>query len=209
MKISQALADVQSYDDTRNLGIDQVGVTSVPYPIQFVSAAESGESPQSTVANFDMFVSLSSSVKGTHMSRFVQLLRDWPQPLDYFNTVALCDELRKRMGAERAAIQSRFPIFVTREAPVTGESGLLRLDVELDATVDHRRDLIVTVAGPATSLCPCSKEISDCGAHNQRCQLSASVRFRGLTKSISINELFGMMEQAASSSVYATVKTWR
>ena len=110
------------------------------------------------------------------------------------------------MNAERARIQVRFPVFVERLAPVTGESGMLRLDFELDATVDSCRKLVVTVAGQAMSLCPCSKETSNYGAHNQRCRLSASVRFRSEKSSISIDDLFQKMEQAASCSVYATVK---
>jgi GTP cyclohydrolase I len=200
------LPDIQSRVDARNLGIDQVGVSSVPYPIQFVSCSNSGESVQSTNGMFDMSVSLPASDRGTHMSRFVQLLRDWKQPLDYVGAVDLCGALRERMNAERGRVQVRFPVFVERLAPVTGESGMLRLDVELDATVDSCRKLVVTVAGPAMSLCPCSKEISNYGAHNQRCRLSASVRFRSEKSSISIDELFQKMEQAASCSVYATVK---
>ncbi|TWT73336.1 GTP cyclohydrolase FolE2 [Allorhodopirellula solitaria] len=208
----QSLPDVQSYDDTRNLAIDQVGVTSVPYPIQFVSRQDSGETPQSTTGMFDLFVSLPPTEKGTHMSRFVQLLRDWPQPLDYVGAIELCDQLRDRMDADRADIEIRFPYFVQRAAPVTKELGLLRLDVKLNVSIDRgaaadrRRDLRVTVSGPATSLCPCSKEISDYGAHNQRCQLTASVRFRVETDGVSIDDLFETMEKAASCRVYATLK---
>ncbi|MEM9587000.1 MAG: GTP cyclohydrolase FolE2 [Planctomycetota bacterium] len=206
MKTSQDLPDVQSYDDGRNLGIDQVGVTSVAHPIRFISFPESGEDLQNTIGTFDLFVSLRPSVKGTHMSRLVQLLRGWHQPLDYASTIELCGVLRERMEAERALVKVRFPFFVDRDAPVTGESGVLRLDVELEAAIDHRRDLIVTVAGPAMSLCPCSKEIADYGAHSQRCQLTVSVRFRRESESLSINELFRMMEQAASARVYSILK---
>lgn len=202
----RSLPDVQSYADARNLAIDCVGVSSVPYPIQFVSDTRSGEEPQSTVGTFDMFVSLPPPVKGTHMSRFVQLLRDWPQPLDYRSTLDLCAELRNRMESSSAKIHAKFPFFVLRAAPATSETGFIRLDIELTASLDQTRVLEVTVKGPATSLCPCSKEISDYGAHNQRCQLTASVRFRCEEDCISVNELFSMMEKSASSSVYPTVK---
>ncbi|MCD0463073.1 GTP cyclohydrolase FolE2 [Roseiconus lacunae] len=206
LKTATVLPDVQSFDDGRQIPINQVGISKVPYPIQFTSCRTAGEPAQSTMGTFDMFVSLPSTVKGTHMSRFVQLLRDFRQPLDYCRTIDLCGELRQRLKAEEASITVRFPFFVKRTAPVTSEPGLLRLDIELSVLVNDQEDLVVRVAGPATSLCPCSKEIAAYGAHNQRCQLSASVRFRDLSDCLSIDELFVTMEQAASASVYPTVK---
>lgn len=207
----QTLPDVQAYQDARNLSIDRVGVTSVPYPVTFRSSSSSStelqgtESLQGTVGSFDMFVSLPATVKGTHMSRFVQVLRDWDRPLDYDGLKELCSALRQRLGAETASITVRFPYFVDRSAPISSEPGKLRLDVELTATVGANEDLVLTVAGPAASLCPCSKEISDYGAHNQRCKLSASIRMRR-GESLSIEELFQVMENAASTGVYPTIK---
>ena len=202
----QELADVQSYEDTRNLAIDEVGITDVPYPIKFASNNESEETPQSTVGKFDMLVSLPSTSKGTHMSRFIQTLRDHERLLSYESLAELCVKLRHRVTADWASICVNFPYFIERQAPVSAESGLLQLDVTLNATAGKNQDLKVTVAGPAMSLCPCSKEIAEYGAHNQRCLLSASIRFHNIAHSVSVSELFQHMEQAASASVYSTLK---
>ena len=139
------------------------------------------------------------------MSRFLQVIEAWDQPLTYHGICEICREVRNRLEAAEAFIKMKLPYFVTRTSPVSKKSGVLRLDVELDVEVKDDSDLVVTVTGPATSLCPCSKEISEYGAHNQRCRLRTSVRFRG-ADSIGVNELFEMMEWSASASVYPVLK---
>ena len=199
------LPDVQSRADSRNLAIDKVGVTQLPFSFCFASASDNQAPPQNTVGSVDLFVSLPPQHKGTHMSRFVQLLRDWEQPLSYVAMREICLLARERLDARRACGTLRFPYFVNREAPVTGESGQLQLRITVDVSVGDCEELIVTVSGPATSLCPCSKEISTYGAHNQRCELTATVKFHADCE-IGVEELFEMMERSASNAVYPTLK---
>jgi len=199
------LPDVQSRTDSRNLAIDKVGVTQFPFSFCFASTSDSQAPPQNTVGSIDLFVSLPPQHKGTHMSRFVQLLRDWEQPLSYVAMRDVCLQACERLDAGRAFGTLRFPFFVNRKAPVTGESGRLQLQITVDVSVGDHDELTVTVSGPATSLCPCSKEISTYGAHNQRCELTASVKFHADCE-ISVEELFEMMEASASHTVYPALK---
>ena len=199
------LPDVQSRGDLRSLNIDKVGVTQLPFPFRFDAGSGPATEPQHTNGLIDLFVSLPASQKGTHMSRFVQVLRDWERPLSYSGLIELCHALRERLDSSRAFGTLRFPYFVRRKAPVTGEAGMLQLQVELEAAVGERDELTVTVSGPATSLCPCSKEISQYGAHNQRCELRTCVRFQP-GHEVSVAELFEIMEHSASNAVYPTLK---
>lgn len=199
------LPDVQSSRDDRRIAINKVGVTDVSYPIRIASKLSSHATAQPTLATFNMYVSLPASSKGTHMSRFLQLLRDWECPFDFASMRGFCESIRDRLGSTNAYLQIRFPYFVDRFAPVTGESGKVRLDVTIEVSQGDRDDLVMTVAGPATSLCPCSKEIATRGAHNQRCELTVSVRCKPSTE-ISIEELFEIMEQSASTSIFPILK---
>ena len=197
------LPDIQSTADARQIAIQKVGVTSVQFPVQFASSPAAH--PQSTVATFDLFVSLPENVRGTHMSRFLQAIGESVEPLNYASLMAFCQRLEQRLHAPSASLRVRFPYFVERAAPVSGQTAPLPLQVTIEIGSRPQQDLTLTVRGPATSLCPCSKEISDRGAHNQRCELSACVRFRPGME-ISIEELFSMMEQAASTQVFPILK---
>ena len=199
------LPDVQSTRDERRVSINKVGVTAISHPIQFLSHTNSGDSPQSTVATFDMFVSLPSDRKGTHMSRFLQILGNWTSPFSVGAFREFCQVMRQRLESSDAFLRVRFPYFVDRSAPITGESGKVQLDVVIDVKCGLQDDLVTTVAGPATSLCPCSKEISARGAHNQRCELTASIRYQSQAE-ISIEELFTIMEHSASTQVFPVLK---
>jgi len=200
----KTLPDVQSYVDSRNLRIDKVGVSNVPWPFAF-SATSTDKTAQSTVGSIDMFVELPADKKGTHMSRFVQMIRNCDDALSYSSLKKLFTEMLTRLSATQVYGQLRFPFFIDRAAPVTGERGKLRIDVTLDFAVGEKESLTTTVRGPATSLCPCSKEISAYGAHNQRCELTASVQFASGYE-IGVDELFGIVDGAASCSVFATLK---
>lgn len=201
-KTPNNLPDVQSASDERRIAINRVGVSDVSYPIRFKSA---GRPPQSTTAVFDMFVSLSADRKGTHMSRFLQLLADWDTPFSNESLSVFCDSLCHKLESDNTYLRVRFPYFVDRAAPVTGETGKIRLDVTIDVESGSQNDLVTTLSGPATSLCPCSKEISERGAHNQRCELSVSTRLKPNAE-LSVEELFQMMEQSASTQVFPALK---
>ena len=199
------LPDIQSTQDPRNMPIHRVGVTSVSYPIAFLSVSDAESVEQSTVAEFNMFVDLPADCRGTHMSRFTQSLRDWQAPFSLASLSDFCDRIRTSLDSSEARVSVRFPWFVDRLAPVTSEAGKLRLEVAIEVVTGSDTDAILTVTGPATSLCPCSKEISKHGAHNQRSELTVSIRpTAGCT--ISIEELFELMESSASAQVFPVLK---
>ncbi len=201
----QTLPDVQSYADARNMPINQVGVTKVPWSFRFAPTSESTAETQSTIGSVDMFVALPADQKGTHMSRFVQVLLEHDQPLNYSTLTELFGRMRERLGASQVCGTLRFPFVVHRAAPVTGKLGMLQLDVCIDIESGEENRIRTTIAGPATSLCPCSKEISAYGAHNQRCELKASVEFAPGCEA-GVDELFSMLEKAASCPVFPTLK---
>jgi GTP cyclohydrolase I len=194
------IPDVQSTADSRRVAIDKVGVKQVTYPIT-LKTKSGGQ--QTTVATINMFVSLPHHQKGTHMSRFLEVLNEHARPLspECFQTIA--KSIRERLHAQTAHIEVTFPYFIEKKAPVTAAPGLMDYRVIFAAATNGSDDFIMTVRAPATSLCPCSKEISEYGAHNQRCEIEASVRFHG---TMWIEDLVEHLEQAASCPVFAVLK---
>ncbi|MDX2147833.1 MAG: GTP cyclohydrolase FolE2 [Planctomycetota bacterium] len=195
------MPDVQALGDQRNVAIDRVGVKNVTYPLRLRTP---DGSEQTTVATIDMYVSLPHYQKGTHMSRFLEVLNEHTcEPITPDRIPQLTRAICQRLNAETAHFKASFTYFIRKEAPVTRQAGLMDYKVTFECTANHIDDFIITVAAPATSLCPCSKEISIYGAHNQRCQVSASVRVKGL---LWIEELVSILESAASHPVYAVLK---
>ena len=201
----QTLPDVQAYVDSRDIAIDKVGVTNVPWAFHFAPTSDSTAAAQPTIGSADMFVELPADKKGTHMSRFAQLIAENQSVLSYRGFVDFFGSVLERLGATQVYGTVRFPFFFKCAAPVTGQPGQLQLKVQIDVSAGETNEVAVTIAGPATSLCPCSKEISARGAHNQRCELTASVTFQPDCE-VGVDELFAMMERAASCSVYPTLK---
>ncbi|MEM7623577.1 MAG: GTP cyclohydrolase FolE2 [Planctomycetota bacterium] len=199
---SAAMPDVQASADNRNIAIDRVGVKDVIYPVRL--GTRSG-SEQTTVASINMYVALPRDQKGTHMSRFLEILNERDcDALTPHRIPELTQHIRERLGAAEAHFEASFTYFVEKPAPVTGIKGLMNYEVTLACHANGTEsDLVVGVAAPATSLCPCSKEISEYGAHNQRCRIEAKVR----TNSIMwIEDLVEVLEDAASHPVYAVLK---
>jgi GTP cyclohydrolase IB len=194
------IPDVQSSADTRRIAIDKVGVKSVTYPIT-LRTKDGGE--QSTVASIDMYVSLPHHQKGTHMSRFLEVLNTHARPLSPECMMDVAKAMRERLEAETAHLSIQTTYFIEKEAPVTRARGMMDYSVTFEATSNGEEDLILRVRAPATSLCPCSKEISDYGAHNQRCEIEAAVRFDG---TVWIEDLVEHLEKAASCPVYSVLK---
>lgn len=196
------LSDVQNLPDTRNLDIDRVGVKSLRYPIQ---VRDKEHSVQSTVATVSMAVHLPRHHKGTHMSRFVEVLNSHGPVLDVRSIAAIPAELLDRLDAQRAHVEFRFPFFLEKAAPVTGLKGQVDYEVvfDIDATREQK-DLVVTVLVPVTTLCPCSKAISARGAHNQRGLVSYSVKFSG--EAIWVEDLIRLVERNASCELYSVLK---
>ncbi|MEM7785304.1 MAG: GTP cyclohydrolase FolE2, partial [Planctomycetota bacterium] len=163
------------------------------------------EVAQTTVGNWQLHVSLSSDERGTHMSRFMEILSEsnGQQTLDSLGE--MCDQIRQRLDSEDAWLTVDFPWFIDKPAPITGALGKLDMDAQIAVCRGAVNQTTFTIRVPATSLCPCSKKISDYGAHNQRCEMIAAVRFVD-NETISIEELFSMVEQAASAQVFPIIK---
>ena len=195
-----AMPDVQGSEDLRQVAIDKVGVKGVTYPIR-LRTPDGGE--QTTVANINMYVSLPHYQKGTHMSRFLEVLNEYSNAITPSCIPKITRAIRERLDAAEAHFEASFTYFITKKAPVTGMPGMMDYKVSFASTAGDTEDFIMTVMAPATSLCPCSKEISRYGAHNQRCHIEAGVRFKG---NMWIEELAQVIEQAASTQVYAVLK---
>lgn len=195
------MPDVQSLSDTRKVPIDRVGVKDVTYPIT-LRTPDGGE--QSTVALINMYVSLPHHQKGTHMSRFLEVLNEQTgEPVSPARIPDIARAICSRLKAAEAHFEARFTYFIKKKAPVTGATGLMDYQVTFECAANGDVDFIMGVAAPATSLCPCSKEISIYGAHNQRCRVEAKVRVKGM---MWIEELVEILEGAASHPVYAVLK---
>lgn len=195
------MPDVQASSDSRHVAIDRVGVKDVTYPIR-LRQKDGGE--QTTVAMINMYVALPHYKKGTHMSRFLEVLNDQTsEPLTPDRIPQVARAICKRLDAERAHFEADFTYFIKKPAPVTGMPGLMDYRVRFECEANGTDDFVMSVAAPATSLCPCSKEISEYGAHNQRCRIEAKVRFKGM---LWIEDLVGLLEKAASCPVFAVLK---
>ncbi len=205
----QHLEDVQNRADGRNVPINQVGVGDLRYPIRVLDR-EHGM--QDTVATFSMSVSLPHHVKGTHMSRFLEVLNKHRGEVTMRTLPGILESLRKRLDAAGARVEISFPYFLEREAPVSGAVGLM--DYECSFTGELRdgeeADFVLGVKVPVTTLCPCSKAISDYGAHNQRGYVDMEIRSRrtedGLPEVVWIEELIEAAEGSASAPVYPVLK---
>ena len=197
------LDDVQARGDHRNVEIEAVGIADLRYPISLTG--RSGAS-QRTVATVAMDVDLPGHVRGTHMSRFVEVLHDAAGDLSPRELPTLAAELRERLGSERARIVLDFPYFLERTAPVSGMTSLIDLEGRLAVSSgEESATLEIAARVPVTSLCPCSKEISDYGAHNQRGHVELHVHCRP-SDPVWLEDLVEVAEQAASAPIYPLLK---
>ena len=203
---TRTMPDVQASPDDRNIPIDKVGVKHITYPITLQCSAMGGV--QHTVAKVNMYVGLPHYQKGTHMSRFLEVLNEHHDELKSDEIMQVCRDIMHRLEAKEAHLEFTFPYFIGKRAPVTGAPGMLDIEVTFKAScsaVSGGEDFVMGVKVPATSLCPCSKEIADYGAHNQRCELDVRVRFAE-GQNMWIEDLFQIVEKTASSPVYAVLK---
>ena len=197
----ESLDDVQSQENFRGPAIQSVGVTNIRYPFTFRSA----DTTQPTVGTWNLFVSLAGDKRGTHMSRFMEVLSGRDEVLTVESLLETCEQIRSRLVADDASMSLEFPWFIEKSAPVSGAKGKLDIDVQIEISRGSSNDCTLTLKVPATSLCPCSKQISDFGAHNQRCELTASIRFTD-GETISLEELYRIVEETASAPVYSVIK---
>jgi GTP cyclohydrolase I len=198
---SHEIADVQSSADSRRIAIDKVGIKDIRHPVRI---SDRSGMEQHTVASFNMSVYLPHDFKGTHMSRFVQILNNHEREIGVSSFKEMLTEMSERLESEAGHIEMRFPFFVNKKAPVTGVESLLDYEVTFIGEIRHGQpSLEIKVVVPVTSLCPCSKKISAYGAHNQRSHVSVQVRTQGY---IWIEELIEMVEKEASSELYGLLK---
>lgn len=208
------MPDVQGSRDTRNVAIDRVGVKGVTYPIRLGTAPRVGGGEQTTVATINMYVALPAEQKGTHMSRFLEALNEQQDGATPAITPASIPEITRsiarRLNARRAHFAAEFTYFIKKAAPVTGQMGLMDYKVTFSCDAGPNEgdevDFVMGVAAPATSLCPCSKEISRFGAHNQRCLIEAKVRMVPGKGTLWIEDLASLLEKSASCQVYSVLK---
>ena len=196
-----ALPDCQNQPDPRRIAIDKVGVRGLRYPIEVRDRARTR---QDTVATVAMTVDLPHHFKGTHMSRFVEVLNAHGRLVHVENIPDILRELQDRLDANAAHVEMEFPYFVEKAAPVTGSLGLVDYGVKFDAAA-YGDEIVFTVhvTVPVTTLCPCSKAISAYGAHNQRGYVTVAWRS---SRTIWIEEMIALVEESASSEIYSLLK---
>jgi len=195
------IEDVQNIADKRHIAIDKVGIKDIQHPIK-VSDRSLGE--QHTIASFNMYVDLPHQFKGTHMSRFVEILNQHEREITVASFREMLSEMVERLQAESGYIEMDFPYFVRKEAPISKVKSLMDYQVRFMGEINKdKADVIVKVVVPVTTLCPCSKNISDYGAHNQRSHVTVTVRADSF---VWIEDLIDLVEQEASCEIFALLK---
>jgi GTP cyclohydrolase I len=198
---TKTVEDVQGHTDTRRIPINRVGIKDIFHPVKVKDRAR-GE--QHTIANFKMYVNLPHNFKGTHMSRFVEILNHHEREISVESFGVMLQEMTQRLNATSGHIEMTFPYFVMKKAPVSGVESMMNYQATIfgehhDATTEVWLKVVV----PTTSLCPCSKEISDYGAHNQRSHITLTAR---LSEHMWLEELIELAEREASCEVYGILK---
>ena len=195
------MTDKQSERDHRELRIDKVGVRGLRFPIQ---VRDKAHAVQNTVATIGLFVDLPKEFKGTHMSRFVEVLNAHGEVIHVENIREILIALQEKLKAATSHLEMEFPYFMSKKAPVSGKDSLMDYTARFDAWANKGEiDFVLTVKANVTTLCPCSKAIAKYGAHNQRGEVTVQVRFK---KPIWIEDLIAIMESSASSELYALLK---
>ncbi len=194
------MIDVQGGPDHRKVPIEKVGIRDIRYPI---TVRDRSRERQHTVASVSLSVNLPHSERGTHMSRFVEVLDRFKNEVSYHTLDQILMEIRKALAAEQSHIEVAFPYFLRRRAPASGLESTMSYDCVISATYAQRLEISTRVAVPVHTLCPCSKEISEHSAHNQRGVVSIAV---GMTRFIWIEDLVEIAEESGSSPLYALMK---
>jgi GTP cyclohydrolase IB len=199
---NNAIPDVQNSADSRQLPINKVGIKAIRHPIRVL---DKSSGIQHTIATFNMYVGLPHNFKGTHMSRFVEILNSHDREISVENFEGMLRDMVKRLEAETGHVEMSFPYFIDKVAPVSEVRSLLDYDVTfiggIDATGNYIQQTRVVV--PVTSLCPCSKKISERGAHNQRSHVTITVTTNDM---VWIEEIIRIAETNASCELYGLLK---
>ena len=195
------IPDVQNMADTRQLAINKVGIKSIRHPVQ---VKDKNAGVQHTVATFNMYVHLPHNFKGTHMSRFVEILNHHGREISVESFESILREMVEKLDAQSGHIEMSFPYFINKTAPISGVQSLLDYDVTFIGEINNGQyRFTMKVVVPVTSLCPCSKKISERGAHNQRSHVTITVR---TSRSVWIEEVVRYAEEQASCELYGLLK---
>ncbi len=198
------IADVQNLEDTRRIDINKVGIKGIRHPVR-VKDRTGGE--QHTIANFNMYVFLPHNFKGTHMSRFVEILNNRDSEITVDSFREMLPEMAEKLTAECGEIKMSFPYFVNKTAPVSGVKSLMDYDVTFIGSIEKgKTQMTLKVVVPVTSLCPCSKKISAYGAHNQRSHVTVQARIAPGPHFLWIEDVIDMIESVASCQLYGLLK---
>ena len=199
--LTTVIPDVQNCADMRHLAINKVGIKGIRHPVM---VKDQSTGVQHTIANFNMYVHLPHNFKGTHMSRFVEILNRHGREISVESFENILREMIERLEAQSGHIEMSFPYFVNKTAPVSGVLSLLDYDITfIGEIVEGAHRFTMKVLVPVTSLCPCSKQISDYGAHNQRSHVTMTVR---TNQPVWIEELIRYAEEQASCELYGLLK---
>jgi GTP cyclohydrolase IB len=200
-KDPHSIPDVQNDADSRKLAIDQVGVKAIRHPVKIM---ERTGGVQHTIATFNMYVGLPHQFKGTHMSRFVEILSAQERELTVDSFKAMLKEMVERLEAKEGRIEMHFPYFIDKKAPVSGVRSLMDYEVSFIGEIKKGvQCFAMKVLVPVTSLCPCSKKISEYGAHNQRSHVTVTAKTSDF---VWIEEIVDLVEKQASSELYGLLK---
>lgn len=196
-----SIPDTQNTQDLRHIAINRVGIKDIQHPV-VVSDRSGGE--QHTVANFNMYVNLPHNFKGTHMSRFVEILNQHESEITVESFKKMIAEMTERLNSAAGYIEMHFPYFINKSAPISGVESLMNYQTSFIGELKNKKSaVLVKVIIPVTTLCPCSKNISDYGAHNQRSHITVCVRTKGF---VWIEDLIDVVEKIASCELYALLK---
>jgi len=193
------LRDIQSEPDTRNIPINKVGVKDISYPVVVLDKADGR---QHTVANVNMYVDLPHNFRGTHMSRFIEILNKFRDGISTLKIREILDDMKEQLMAQRAHFEIEFPYFITKKAPVSGQEAKMEYACKL-AGDSMFESYMLEVRIPVLSLCPCSKEISEYGAHNQRSIITIKIK---ADERIWIEDIVEIAENSGSTEVYSILK---
>lgn len=200
-EVTAPIADVQNSADSRKIAIDKVGIKDIKHPVK-VRDRSGGD--QHTIANFNMYVNLPHNFKGTHMSRFVEILNLHEREITVESFEEMLFEMTEKLEAESGHIEMHFPYFVNKSAPISQVQSLLDYEVTFIGEIHQQKpQLTIKVIVPVTSLCPCSKKISEYGAHNQRSHVTVAVKTQGF---VWIEDIIDLVEEQASCELFGLLK---
>lgn len=196
------MIDIQNQPDFRKIPIDKVGIKGLKYPVKVLDKTTG---LQSTVAQISMYVDLPHQCKGTHMSRFVEILHLFRTKVSLESITNILEDMKEILGAQSSHIEITFPYFIEKQAPQTGSKGLMDYTCSImgSSNGSKQTDIVLTITVPITSVCPCSREISEYGAHNQRGEVKVSTRFN---KFIWIEDIVEIVETRASCDIFSVLK---